>query len=472
MLCFPRYFMKFFDTFTRKKKILKPSGNEVKIYTCGPTVYDYAHIGNLRTYVVQDVIKRIIERKFKVKHVMNITDVGHLVSDSDTGEDKMELGAKREQKTAWEIAEYYTERFLADMQKLKIEKPSVMCKATDNIKEMIELVATLEKKGYTYATEDGVYFNTSKFKDYGKLARLDKEGLKAGKRVEMGGKKNATDFALWKFSKEPRQMEWDSPWGKGFPGWHIECSAMAMKYLGETLDVHAGGIDHIPVHHTNEIAQSEAATGKKFSKIWMHIAFILLEGKKISKSLGNYYTLSQLEEKGFSPAAFRYLCASSHYRSDMNFTLDALRDAENALRTINDFYRRMKEIKGGGAENGKISAYEKKFWSALEDDANTPNALAALFDMIRSANKSAPSEKSGRIITGFLENADKIFCFLEGQGTISEEEAYMIREREIMRKAGNYKAADEIRKKLAELGVEIEDTPSGTRWVRREKRQA
>ncbi|MBS3054333.1 MAG: cysteine--tRNA ligase [Candidatus Aenigmarchaeota archaeon] len=464
--------MKFFDTFTRKKKILKPSGNEVKIYTCGPTVYDYAHIGNLRTYVVQDVIKRIIERKFKVKHVMNITDVGHLVSDSDTGEDKMELGAKREQKTAWEIAEYYTERFLADMQKLKIEKPSVMCKATDNIKEMIELVATLEKKGYTYATEDGVYFNTSKFKDYGKLARLDKEGLKAGKRVEMGGKKNATDFALWKFSKEPRQMEWDSPWGKGFPGWHIECSAMAMKYLGETLDVHAGGIDHIPVHHTNEIAQSEAATGKKFSKIWMHIAFILLEGKKISKSLGNYYTLSQLEEKGFSPAAFRYLCASSHYRSDMNFTLDALRDAENALRTINDFYRRMKEIKGGGAENGKISAYEKKFWSALEDDANTPNALAALFDMIRSANKSAPSEKSGRIITGFLENADKIFCFLEGQGTISEEEAYMIREREIMRKAGNYKAADEIRKKLAELGVEIEDTPSGTRWVRREKRQA
>src|SRR3989338_3857540 len=261
MLCFPRYFMKFFDTFTRKKKIIRPSGNEVKIYTCGPTVYDYAHIGNLRAYVAEDVIKRIIQRKFRVNHVMNITDVGHLVSDADSGEDKMELGAKREKKTAWEIAQFYTERFIADMEKLKIEKPSILCKATDHIKEMIELVAALEKKGYTYITEDGVYFDTSKFKDYGKLARLDKEGLKAGKRVEMGGKKNAADYELGKYSKEKRQMEWDSLWGKGFPGWHIECSAMAIKYLGETLDIHAGGIDNISVHHANEIAQSEAATG-------------------------------------------------------------------------------------------------------------------------------------------------------------------------------------------------------------------
>ena len=463
--------MKFFDTFTRKKKIIRPSGNEVKIYTCGPTVYDYAHIGNLRAYVAEDVIKRIIQRKFRVNHVMNITDVGHLVSDADSGEDKMELGAKREKKTAWEIAQFYTERFLADMEKLKIEKPSILCKATDHIKEMIELVAALEKKGYTYITEDGVYFDTSKFKDYGKLARLDKEGLKAGKRVEMGGKKNATDFALWKFSKEKRQMEWDSLWGQGVPGWHIECSAMAMKYLGETLDIHAGGIDHISVHHANEIAQSEAATGKKFSKIWIHVAFMLLEGKKISKSLGNYYTLSQLEEKGFSPAAFRYLCASSHYRSEMNFTIEALKNAKNALQTINDFYRRMKEI-NGGSENVKISAYKKKFWSALEDDANTPNALAALFDMIRFANKNLQPEKSSRSIIEFLEDADKVFCFLESQGVINEEEAGMIREREKMRKDGNYKVADEIRKKLAERGIELEDASGGTRWKKRERRQA
>ncbi|MBI4019014.1 MAG: cysteine--tRNA ligase [Candidatus Aenigmarchaeota archaeon] len=462
--------MKLFDTFARKKKIIGLASDEVKIYTCGPTVYDYAHIGNLRTYVAEDVIKRIIERKHRVKHVMNITDVGHLVSDSDSGEDKMELGAKREKKTAWEIANFYTEQFLADMEKLNIKKPSILCKATDHIKEMIYLVASLEKKGYTYLTEDGVYFDTSKFKDYGRLARLDKEGLEAGKRVDMGGKRNATDFALWKFSKEKRQMEWHSPWGIGFPGWHIECSAMAMKYLGKTLDIHAGGIDHIPVHHTNEIAQSEAATGKKFSKVWMHVAFILLEGKKISKSLGNYYTLSQLEEKGFSAAAFRYLCASSHYRSEMNFTLDGLRDSENALHTINDFYRRMKEIKGSGNENRKISAYEKKFWAALEDDANTPNALGALFGMARFANKNINSEKSARKIIEFLEDADKVFCFLESEETISDEEANMIKEREKMRKSGDYMASDEIRKKLAERGIYLEDAPEGTRWKKHEKR--
>ncbi|MEM4245179.1 MAG: cysteine--tRNA ligase, partial [Candidatus Nanoarchaeia archaeon] len=292
--------LKFYNTLTRKKEVFKPiHDKKVGIYTCGPTVYWYQHIGNLRSYIFSDLLKKVLLfNGYEVKHVMNVTDVGHLTSDADEGEDKIEKAAAKEGKSAKEIADYYWKVFRNDFKKLNIAEPTVWCKATEHIKEQIDLIKRLEKKGYTYRTDDGIYFDTSKFKDYGKLARLKKEGLEAGKRIELKDKKNITDFALWKFSEKPgvRQQEWDSPWGVGFPGWHIECSAMSMKHLGEHFDIHTGGIDHIPVHHTNEIAQSEAATGKKFVNYWMHGAFLTSKGEKISKSKGGLYTIAELEE--------------------------------------------------------------------------------------------------------------------------------------------------------------------------------
>jgi len=289
-----------YNTLTRKKEEFKSlKKNEVSLYTCGPTVYNFAHIGNLRTYIFEDLLKRVLlYNKNKIKHVMNITDVGHLTSDADTGEDKIEAASKKEHKTAWQIAEFYTKAFKDDMKKLNLLPPSVWCKATDHIKEQIKWVQDLEKAGYTYKTADGIYFNTSKFKDYGKLALLEKQQLQAGKRVAMGDKKSPTDFALCKFSspEEKRQMEWNSPWGKGFPGWHIECSVMATKYLGKQFDIHCGGVDHIPIHHTNEIAQTEALTKKKWVNYWLHGEFLILEEEKMSKSKGNILTLSVVEE--------------------------------------------------------------------------------------------------------------------------------------------------------------------------------
>jgi len=276
--------LKLYNTLTRKKEVFKPiKKGQVGMYSCGPTVYWYQHIGNLRTYIFSDILKRVLQYNgYKVKHVMNVTDVGHLTSDADTGEDKVELAAKKEHKTAKEITNYYWKIFRKDLKKLNIIEPNTWAKATDHIKEQIGLIKKLEKKGFTYKTSDGIYFDTSKFPNYGKLARLKKEGLKAGARIKLGEKKNVTDFALWKFSEKPgvRQQEWDSPWGIGFPGWHIECSAMSMKYLGEHFDIHTGGEDHIPVHHTNEIAQSEAATGKKFVNYWLHGAFLTFKGEK------------------------------------------------------------------------------------------------------------------------------------------------------------------------------------------------
>src|SRR3989344_4864807 len=326
--------LKLFNTLGRKKQTFKPIGKEVGIYSCGPTVYWYQHIGNLRSYIFADILKRVLlYNGFKVKHVINITDVGHLTGDRDEGEDKIEKAAMKEGKTASEIANYYLRIFKEDFKKLNITEPDIWCKATEHIKEQIELIKKLEKKGYTYKTSDGIYFNTLKLKDYGKLARLKIEKLEAGKRIAVGEKKNKTDFALWKFSKEgeKRQQEWGSPFGVGFPGWHIECSAMSMKYLGEHFDIHTGGEDHIPIHHTNEIAQSECATGKKFANYWMHIAFLMFKGEKVSKSKGGLYTISELEFEGYSPLDFRYLCLMTHYRKPLNFSLDNLVAARNAF---------------------------------------------------------------------------------------------------------------------------------------------
>ena len=342
--------LKLYNTLTRKKEIFKPlKDKQVGIYTCGPTVYWHQHIGNLRSYIFPDILKRVLSLDgFKVKHVMNITDVGHLTGDADEGEDKIEKAAAKEGKKAEDIANYYWQIFREDFKKLNITEPDIWTKATERIKEQIELIKKLEEKGYTYKTGDGIYFDTDKFKDYAKLAKLQKEGLRAGKRIEMRDKKNKTDFALWKFSGEPgkRQQEWQSPWGLGFPGWHIECSAMSMKYLGDSFDIHTGGIDHIPVHHTNEIAQSEAATGKKFVNFWLHGAFLVFKGEKISKSKGGLYTIAELEEKGFSPLSFRYFALTAHYRASLNFSLENLEAAQNALENLKQIILELKNDNG------------------------------------------------------------------------------------------------------------------------------
>jgi len=455
----------------RKKEVFVPlKDKEVGMYCCGPTVYQYAHIGNLRTYVFEDILRRVLEfNGFKVKHVMNITDVGHLTSDADTGEDKIEESARKEKKNAWEIAEFYTKAFFEDTQKLNILKPTIVCKATDHIQEMIELILKLEKKGYTYTIDDGIYFDTSKFKEYGKLTGMSFEklsaSLKAGARVEYNPqKRNLTDFALWKFSPKDkkRQMEWQSPWGVGFPGWHIECAAMSMKYLGETFDIHCGGIDHIPIHHTNEIAEAEAATGKKFVNYWLHGAFLVLgKGVKMAKSKGNFITLGDLIEEGFDPLSFRYLCLTAHYRSELKFTKESLEFAQNSLNTLRENMRLIKEDLSGTER--KNEEYMNKFLSAINDDLDMPKALATLWEVVREKRLSNMEKYE------LIKEFDKVFGLEllkeEEKEKLPEEVKNLIIRREALRKIGNFKAADEIREKiLREFGILIEDTKEGIRW--------
>ena len=463
--------LKLFNSMGRKKEVFVPlKDKEVGMYCCGPTVYQYAHIGNLRTYVFEDILRRVLEfNGFKVKHVMNITDVGHLTSDADTGEDKIEVSAMKEKKNAWEIAEFYTKAFFEDTQKLNILKPTIVCKATDHIQEMIELILKLEKKGYTYTIDDGIYFDTSKFKEYGKLTGMSFEklsaSLKAGARVEYNPqKRNLTDFALWKFSPKDkkRQMEWQSPWGVGFPGWHIECAAMSMKYLGETFDIHCGGIDHIPIHHTNEIAEAEAATGKKFVNYWLHGAFLVLgKGVKMAKSKGNFITLGDLIEEGFDPLSFRYLCLTAHYRSELKFTKESLEFAQNSLNTLRENMRLIKEDLSGTER--KNEEYMNKFLSAINDDLDIPKALATLWEVVREKRLSNMEKYE------LIKEFDKVFGLEllkeEEKEKLPEEVKNLIIRREALRKIGNFKAADEIREKiLREFGILIEDTKDGIKW--------
>jgi len=462
--------LKLYNTLTRKKEIFKPlKDKKVGLYSCGPTVYWYQHIGNLRSYIFSDILKRVlIYNGYKVKQVMNVTDVGHLTSDADTGEDKIEKAAAKEGKTAEEISNYYWKIFRDDFKKLNISEPNIWCQATKHIEEQITLIKKLEKKGYTYKTSDGIYFDTSKFKNYGKLGRLKKEGLEAGKRVEIKEKKNPTDFALWKFSEKPgqRQQEWESPWGLGFPGWHIECSAMSMKYLGESFDIHTGGEDHISIHHTNEIAQSEAATGKKFVNYWLHGAFLTFKGEKVSKSKGGLYTISELEKKGFNPLAYRYLCLTTHYRSALDFSLESLKNAQNSYERIKNIVSKLKNDK-------KLNErYLSKFKEAINDDLNMPKALAILWDLLRD------KKAEGKMET--IKEMEKVFGFIFRHYVLVAEtgrfklsfspvEIYKIPaevnklkdEREIARKNKNWQKADEIRRKIEKLGYKIEDTVKG-----------
>ena len=454
--------LQLFDTYERKVRPFEPlTPGKVGIYACGPTVYNFAHIGNLRTYLFEDLLKRVLLRKgYEVNHIINITDVGHLTSDADTGEDKMELGAKRTGMTAWELAAFYTDAFQKDLKRLNVLDPSVWCKATDHIEEQITFIKELEEKEFTYRTSDGIYFDSRKLNNYGFLARLDIEGLQAGARVDQGERKFVTDFALWKFSPEDeqRQMEWDSPWGRGFPGWHIECSAMSAKYLGDYFDIHCGGEDHIPIHHTNEIAQTEAARGTRLANYWMHGYFLQLDNAKMAKSSGEFLTLDVVEEKGFSSLAYRYFCFSAHYRTQMSFSWASL---DAAQRTLNRLY----ETAWNWGEPGEVSAdYVARFDACLNDDLNMPRALAVLWELVRS--EEADSVKKATLLACDDVLGLDIANWAPAEIEVPDEVRALVQAREEARAAKDWGRADELRKQVSDLGYVIEDTKEGAKIAR------
>jgi cysteinyl-tRNA synthetase len=456
---------------------MNPDGKTVGMYTCGPTVYNYAHIGNLRTYVFEDILKRTLQfNGYNVKHVMNITDVGHLTDDADDGEDKMEKGASREGKSVWDISKMYTQAFKDDLKALNIIEPTVWCKATDHISHQIELVKRLEEKGYTYQLEDGIYFDTSKFPKYADFANIQVDNIRAGARIEMiEGKKNPTDFALWKFSPKVgprRQMEWDSPWGVGFPGWHIECSAMSMHYLGEQFDIHCGGIDHIPVHHTNEIAQVEAVTGKPWVRFWLHGEFLLVakndneeEAGRMGKSEGNFLTLKVLQKKGFKPLEYRYFLLNAHYRHPLVFTEKAMTSAKNGFKNL---VKKMVELKKQAQQNVEVNQENIKenlnlFTEAINDDLNTPRTLAVVWKTIddkqlTTEEKVALLEKFDEVLGLDLANAKEES---DHNNDIPEEVLSLIQKRQEARQNKQWADADELRKQIHDLGYEVLDSKTG-----------
>lgn len=459
--------LKLYNTLSRKKEVFRPlKKKKVGLYTCGPTVYWFAHLGNLRTYIFEDILKRVLEyNSYKVKHLMNITDVGHLTSDADTGEDKIELAARRERKTAQQIANFYTKAFKKDLERLNIKKPDIWIKATETIKDQINLIKILEKKGVTYKISDGVYFDTSKLKTYGRLWGKKKIKIKPGARIAMApGKKSPTDFALWKFAPSgvKRQMEWDSPWGRGFPGWHTECVVMSIKHLGIPFDIHTGGIDHIPIHHTNEIAQAEAAYGKVFARYWLHGEFLVLKENRMGKSEGNIITMERLKEQGFSPLAYRYLCLNCHYRKKLQFSWSVLKASQNAL---DNFYQKISEIRPKTIARFRRSSksrymhnFQKKFLNFINDDLNMPKALALMWNV--SKNKNLSNQEKYTILLDF----DKIFALdlaKVKKPKISQKIKKLVETREKYRQEKKWKKADEIRKKIKKMGYRIEDTKKG-----------
>jgi cysteinyl-tRNA synthetase len=461
--------LKFFNTLTRSKdEFISIVPQHVKMYCCGPTVYNYQHIGNFRTFLFEDILYRVLMYNgYKVNYVMNITDVGHLVSDSDEGEDKMEKSAKLQGKDVYEIADYYTDIFKRDADLLNIIPPGTFSKATDYIQQQIDLIVCLEVKGYTYLTSDGVYFDTSKFPDYGKLAKLDIKGLQEGARIGFSAeKKNITDFALWKFSPkdENRQMEWESPWGTGFPGWHIECSAMSKALLGTHLDIHCGGIDHVPIHHTNEIAQSEACNGEKFVNYWLHGEFLDMGNEKMSKSSGKFVTLQTLMDKGYSPMDYRYFLLSAHYRKKQKFSFEALDGAKSGYKNLTGKILNLKKEASGETlrNDGFKNDYKKKFLDKINDDLNMPEAMAVMWDMLKDDKLSA-SDK--------LETAldfDSVLGLKLGKeeqkksgDDIPDEIFSLVEKRNEAKKSKDFKSADEIRNLIKEKGYEIKDTKDG-----------
>lgn len=456
--------MKLYNTLTKQKEEFRPlDGKKVRMYSCGPTVYMFAHIGNLRAYIFADTLRRVLKfNGYELKHVMNITDVGHLRSDADEGEDKMLKTAREQQKTPWEIAEYYTETFMRDCARLNIEKPDVVCKATEHISEMIKFVEGLVEKGYGYEINDGIYYDISKFKDYGKLSGVAIDEQLAGARVEVNDeKRNPADFALWKKAPKEHIMQWASPWGQGYPGWHIECSAMSKEYLGEQFDIHTGGVDHIPIHHENEIAQSQGITGKNPAKFWMHNEFILVDGGKMSKSLGNIYTIDDLKEKGFEPEAYRLFSYNAHYRSKLNFTWEGLKGAQNSLNKIREGVQAHK----GGSEKiseEEIMRLKGELLDSINDDLNIPRAMAVVWEIIKDSRKS-------KDFWNLLMDFDKVIAIgmdkvvEKKEEAVPEEILQLVSQRQEARAGKDWQRSDELRSRIKELGFVVEDTAQGTK---------
>ncbi|MBN1168510.1 cysteine--tRNA ligase [Candidatus Woesebacteria bacterium] len=444
----------------------------VKVYTCGPTVYNYASIGNFRTYLAADILIRTLKySSYDVKYVMNLTDVGHLtgdnLGDADTGEDRIEKEAKKEGKSAWDISKFYIDAFIKDYERLNLTKPELFAKATDHIKEQIELVRRIEQKGFTYKTSDGIYFDTKRYEQetgrkYGELSTLDK--IKEGARVEVNNEKqNPEDFALWKFSpsSEKRQMEWDSPWGVGFPGWHIECSAMSMKYLGESFDFHVGGEDLRQTHHPNEIAQAESVTGKTFVKYWMHVTFLKVDGKKMSKSLGNVYRIDDIVDKGYDPLALRYLFMTSHYRDSINFTWDALEAADTTLKKLRkltmQYRNETRRVTLSEEKRQKIENYSQEFGSHVENDLDTPKAIATMWKILKS---NIPSIDKYDLLLDFDEIFGLNLRGLEGV-EIPKEIIELAEKRMQLRNEGEYEESDKVREEIQKRGFNVKDRNGG-----------
>lgn len=452
------HMIRLYNTLTRQKEEFKPiHEGKVGMYSCGPTVYWFAHIGNMRSFLFADVLRRTLELGgYEVRQIMNITDVGHLTGDTDDGEDKMIVAMKREGKTSYEIAEFYTAAFKKDLGSLNIKPATLYPKATDHIAEQIEMVEALEKNGFTYKTSDGIYFDTSKLADYGRLSGQKADEKRAGARVEMGEKRNATDFALWKFSPadSDRDMEWVSPWGKGFPGWHIECSAMSLKYLDVPFDIHTGGVDHIAVHHENEIAQTMGAENVLEANVWMHNEFLTVEGGKMSKSLGNLYTIDELAAKGYDPLAFRYFVLGAHYRSKLNFSFEALDAAHNALNKLRETIRTWDEPTTIGCAD-----LENEFLGALDDDLNTAQGLAVMWKLVDADLPTDHKAKTlllmDRVLGLRLEEV------LGKPIDVSAEVLTLVQEREEARKQKDWPLSDELRSRIAEFGYTVEDTDTG-----------
>jgi cysteinyl-tRNA synthetase len=456
----------FSNTYRNLKEEFKPiKENYVGLYTCGPTVYNFIHIGNLRTFLWEDILKRFLEYEgFKVKHIMNITDV----------DDKTIRDSQKEGITLKEFTERYTKAFFEDIESVRIKKADHYPRATEHIPEMIEIIKKLEKNGHTYISDGSVYFRISTFNDYGKLSGIDLSQIKPGARVELDEyeKEDVRDFVLWKAAKEGEPF-WDTIYGKGRPGWHIECSAMSMKYLGETFDIHTGAVDNIFPHHENEIAQSECATGKKFVNYWLHAEHLIVEGEKMSKSKGNFYTLRDLLEKGFSPLPIRYLLISVPYKKKLNFTFPSLQGAYEAIKRLDSFILRLKEINESQKEGGKevlpqIQSFKENFLNSLRDDLNTAEALGSLFSFVKDINilidEGEISALNAGLILNTLRDFDKVFDILPKATKAEEEILNLIHLRENLRKEKKFKEADEIRNKLKEMGIILEDTPSGTRY--------
>lgn len=455
-----------YNTLTKKKeKFIPLDKNEVKLYSCGPTVYSFAHIGNFRAYIFMDTLRRVLKYNgYKLKHVMNVTDVGHLESDSDEGEDKMIKAAKKEKKDPYEIAEYYTKAFLKDIDKLNIDKPEIITKATENIEQMIEYVQEIIKNGFAYETSKGIYFDISKLDKYPILSNRKVDEQIAGARVEVDPeKRNPYDFAIWIKSPENHIMKWESPWGLSYPGWHLECSTMSKRFLGEEFDIHTGGVDHIPTHHENEIAQAKGAIGKIPARIWMHCEFLLVDGGKMSKSLGNVYTISQLEEKGIAPLAYKLFCFTAHYRTKLNFTFESVGSAQIALERLYDGYLKHKEGKED-VEDSIIEEYKQKFLSYINDDMNMPVAMSIVWEIARN---SAKSKKYADLLLEFDEvlgldiiNAQKHLDDINKK-EIPEEIQKLIDERNKARENKDWEKSDKIRDLILQKGYSIKDTKNG-----------